>query len=284
MSGDRIYIEGDSAETYGTLCIFTFNEGEKHFALTCYHVCYGEKLPDDKAIAHKKLTEDSRDSKSPTRSSRFCYRARRMHEEVEGQDENHNGVQEDGIANANNEEERDEQGNSGSKGHSLGEFAWGKYNDYHDIGVVRLNDFNNFACKIPDINLDEIDTKEVVGKLKKSNRLIVEKTGCRTGTTRGILHKQGYCFLKGKKGPKLRQGYLVINENADKPFAMRGDSGAPVKLVLADNKKLPFAYLTSFRMQKVGCKSKAQVAYFCFSLDKSLKEFKKCHVKAKENV
>ena len=276
MSGDGIYIEGDSVERYGTVCIFTFNEGEKHFALTCYHVCYGEKLPDDKAIAHKKLTEDSRDSKSPTRSSRFCYRARRMHEEVEGQDENHNGVQEDGIANANNEEERDEQGNSGSKGHSLGEFAWGKYNDCHDIGVVQLNDFKDFICKIPDINLDEIATKEVVGsKLEKSNRLIVEKTGCTTGTTRGILHKQGYCFLKGKKGPKLQQGYLVINENADKPFAVPGDSGALVKLVLADNKKLPFAYLTLSRMQKVGCKSKAQEVYFCFSLDESLKECKK---------
>ena len=278
MSGDGIYIEGDSVERYGTVCIFvfTFNEAEKHFALTCYHVCYGKKLPDNKAKAHKTLTRDSRNNKSPTRSSKLCYIARRMHEEVEGHDENHNGMQEEKLPNGNHEEERDEQGNNETEGHLLGKFVWGKYDDYHDICVVQLDDFNDCTCIIPDINLNKIATKtDIARELGKSNRLIVEKTGCTSGTTRGILYKQGYCFLRGKKGPKLQQGYLVINENADEPFAMPGDSGALVKLVLADNRKLPFAYLTFYKMQKVGCKSKAQKVYFCFSLDESLKECKR---------
>ncbi len=60
-SGDAIYIDGDSPDSYGSLGIFLADDKGKHFATTCYHVAYnGPKLPkNDIAKKLKKLIEDS---------------------------------------------------------------------------------------------------------------------------------------------------------------------------------------------------------------------------------
>ena len=75
-SGDAIYIDGDSPDSYGSLGIFLADDKGKHFATTCYHVAYnGPKLPkNDIAISLQKLIEDSEDTNSDTRTCRYRFR------------------------------------------------------------------------------------------------------------------------------------------------------------------------------------------------------------------
>ncbi len=96
-SGDAIYIDGDSPDSYGSLGIFLADDKGKHFATTCYHVAYnGPKLPkNDIAKRLQKLIEDSENTNSNTRTCRYRYRCRSEEngneekQEDEGEIENH---------------------------------------------------------------------------------------------------------------------------------------------------------------------------------------------------
>ncbi len=191
------------------------------------------------------------------------------------------------------EEDEDEigggkKGKSGArnenKGCMLGKFSWGVLNERHDISLIELERGLNCFCTMSDIDneQDPENCKQYIAhKLREHRKVIVEKTGFSTGTTKGIVYRYGFCDLKGRN-LRLRKCYLVKSENPDKPFSAPGDSGSVVKLVRKGNKKLPFSYLSLWKNLTKNDQSpfdERQVEYVCFNLQNSLNEHERFKTK-----
>ena len=106
---------------------------------------------------------------------------------------------------------------------------------------------------------------EIVRRLEEKGEdgeLLVKKTGCRTGTTWGILKQCGYAA----GGFNFKNGYLIENKDSNRPFLDGGDSGALVKVQLDDEESFgTFAYA-------VGRINEDE--FFCFNLKKSFGIFR----------
>ena len=80
--GDAIYIKEDSPDDHGTLGIFTVKDDHsmKHYAVTCFHVCYNGGIPFRKDRCphewHQILHDDSKNNGSRTRQTKYWYRHR----------------------------------------------------------------------------------------------------------------------------------------------------------------------------------------------------------------
>ena len=134
----------------------------------------------------------------------------------------------------------------------------GEKNEFHDIAFIDVK--QNLKCKCTINNISgKVATRQEIGKKMSGGKLIVEKNGFSAEETKGIISG---CHSESR--PVLRECYQVEDENLDKPFADRGDSGSLVKLVVGEE-KIPFAYLVASKGGK----------YFRFGLDDSLKEYAK---------
>lgn len=156
----------------------------------------------------------------------------------------------------------------------LGKFLWGTCGEFHDISVVEILDHVLCACIIDDITCNRLATKKEIDDELEKGGVIVKKTGCATGTTKGVLIKRGYFKQRGGKGPHLKNGYLITDLAGSKSFARAGDSGSIVKLVMGET-NLPFAYLVGLSSQKIGRAKGPERVYFCFDLSESFEEFTK---------
>ena len=240
-SGDAIYLKEDSRDGYGTLGILTVKDDHsmEHCAVTCYHVCYNGDIPfqedRDSYEWHQILCDDSKNDGSLTRQTKYLYRHR------EGEIKN-----------------------------ELGQFSWGKKDEFHDIAFIDVAQNLKCMSTVNDIS-DKVATRKEIGQKMRGGKLIVEKSGFSTKETKGILSGiiSGY---PSESRPILRECYQVEDETPDKPFADRGDSGSLVKLVVGEE-KIPFAYLVAREGGEHNSQQKRKKKNFCFSLDDSLNEY-----------
>ena len=183
----------------------------EHCAVTCYHVCHNGDIPFQKDRCayecHQILHNDSKNDRSRTQQTKYWYR----HRKGEIKDE-------------------------------LGEFSWGKKDEFHDIAFIEVEQNLKCKCTINDIS-DKVATRKEIGQKMRRGKLIVEKNGFKTGETKGILNRIISSY-PSESSPIFRECYLVEDENRDEPFADGGDSGSLVRLAV-DEEKIPFAYLVA---------------------------------------
>ena len=169
---------------------------------------------------------------------------------------------------------------SGQDGESLlGSFLWGKFNKYHDIALVKVNDGQDHlsSSDICSWTTEVFPAKKVNEMIcKRDVRVEVEKIGFRTGKTGGIISQMG-CCIRNKGGKRHhKKGYLIKNDpNKCVPFATDGDSGSLVKVLLEKtNEKIPFGYLVGRTLtRKKRSQPEKCERFYCISLRKSLDEF-----------
>lgn len=145
-----------------------------------------------------------------------------------------------------------------------GEKFRGNFNQEHDFALLLLSDDFARHGLIEDIHSSKlISNSQIKEWVKEKGEIPVEKTGCRTGTTRGILKQFGY----PADGFNHKNGYLISDADPKKPFQDRGDSGGLVKVLLGDNEseRYVFAYVVGGINERDS---------FCFNLKKSFETCK----------
>ena len=206
-SGDAF----DNENCRGTISILGVGDPRtiKHYAITCYHVCFNEYLPQDCLEAHKILKDDYKRGSPKCTSVTYDF---------------------------TDEDSR----------RSLGTFYCGLYDDKHDIALVELHQYLSCTDAITFLNENDVENalaseQEVIEKFKDMDGSIaVEKFGSTTGISIGELFSvDGGSWLNGMN----RDGYRIREMGSKKKFAKKGDSGSLVCMVCKDGKKIPFAYL-----------------------------------------
>ena len=271
MSWDAISIDGQTQ--YGTLGYFGFKNAT-YFATTCYHVCYhSDSLPTDDDKKFDIYSTDSENKESITRVSTFNYRSLKKQEKKENEiEDNGNGEEQKNDANITEEM-------SGQDGESLlGSFLWGKFNKYHDIALVKVNDGQDHQSSSDICSwTTEVFPAKKVNKMirKKGVTVYVEKIGFTSGKTGGIITQMGCCIRKKGGKHHHRKGYLIEN-HPYRPFAKKGDSGSLVKVLKSTDEKIPFGYYVgnTFTRKKRSQTEKCE-QFYCLSLRNSLDEFGK---------
>ena len=232
--GDDIHSKSGS----GAVGILLGDLYKEHYATTCYHVCYGKKLPEeDIDKGHRMLLEDFQNN------SKDC-----------DIDYLHAFKQKNDMA-------------------LLGKFFRGLYNDEHDIALIKLEEtFNNCFDTVKLLRQEDI--RPVLADKKEVSELLHKSV---TGLTVVIIRPQrgerkfGNLFALttvGKHKPYRR--CYKIKGNDERPFATEGDSGSLVYLIY-EGRRIPFAYLCF-----VDPESKKNV-YYCRNLIHSIEELKKHH-------
>ena len=200
ISGDELCVQ----ESKGAIGIIT-GDSKKHYATTCYHVCFKEDFPkDDIKKGHEIFKQDYANKSKGCKGATCVYTT---------------------------EQER----------FLLGKFCHGLYDDNHDIALIELepsincSDTVEFLANKP---LDQAlaDKKEVKDMLYEMAELPVEiirrpvptkgKLFAATGVTRCRRNKRCY----------------RIRRIGGRDFVTDGDSGSLVYLIY-EGEKIPFAYV-----------------------------------------
>ena len=193
--------------------------------------------------------------------------------------------------NGNGEEQKNDanitEEMSGQDGESLlGSFLWGKFNKYHDIALVKVNDGQDHQSSSDICSwTTEVFPAKKVNKMirKKGVTVYVEKIGFTSGKTGGIITQMGCCIRKKGGKHHHRKGYLIEN-HPYRPFAKKGDSGSLVKVLKSTDEKIPFAYYVgkTFTRKKRSQTEKCE-QFYCLSLHNSLDEFGKEYTTIRKN-
>lgn len=203
-SGDTLCVK----EQNGTIGILIAADG-KHYATTCYHVCFEYDLPEGLELAelHEKLKIHYANGHSVACESIISYTI--------GQEEE-----------------------------QLGRFYLGLYNDHHDIALIELKNDLNCDAAVEFLNTNGItpnlaDKRKVIDKLYNAlGELDVEKYGSVSGKTEGVL----YGFTGDTPpGSKIEDSYRIKGKD-NMLFAEKGDSGSLVCMVVKDE-RTPFCYV-----------------------------------------
>ena len=203
ISGDELCVQEEKGG-YGRIGVLT-HDHPRHYATTCYHVCFKKDLPEDNG--HQVLKEDY-DSGSPGCKDVTCvYKT------------------EDGSL-------------------SLGKFLYGIYDDHHDIALIELEPGLNCSDTIEFLRRENniepaLASKIEVGKMfiDSPNEMRVEMIRPRRDSTEGILFA-----ISGKSRCPRNKRCYQIKKMGRKRFSKKGDSGSLVYLVY-NEKKIPFAYV-----------------------------------------
>ena len=202
IAGDEIRIQADEGNC-GTIGILA--AADKHYATTCYHVCYTlNDLPeDDIAEGHEILKRDFKDGSPGCLGTRYVFGPEYVQR-------------------------------------PLGQFYQGLYDDCHDIALIELD--KNLNCSdmlgfITNKNIKPVlaGKKEVKNMLFDTAELPVEII--RTEIKHGTL----FAATVTPDSPGYKHCYQV-KAIGETPFAVEGDSGSLVYLVYK-GEKIPFAYL-----------------------------------------
>ncbi|CAB4031693.1 Hypothetical predicted protein [Paramuricea clavata] len=204
ISGDELCVQ-EGKGGYGAVGILT-NDNEKHYATTCYHVCFKNDLPEnDIKEGHKILMQDCANESKGCQGATCVYTTDQHTRE-------------------------------------LGRFCYGLYNDNHDIALIGLDRSINCSDMVKflgekSINPALASKKEVKDMLFEKKVLPIEII--RPVKIRGILFTA--TGVDVKRCPKYKRCYRIkIPDNTPSPS--EGDSGSLVYLLYEDE-KIPFAYL-----------------------------------------
>lgn len=204
-SGDKICLEmQDHSLPGGTLGILSYSD-KKHYATTCYHVCFKKDLPEN----FREILKDDYANKN----SDGCRGAKCLYKLI-------------------NDEER-----------LLGEFRYGLYDDGHDIALVEMESQLNCAEAVNFIEENQIETElanvEQVEEIfhEMSGDVPVEKIGAVTGKTKGQL-----VSVDAYDGNPGEETCYKVTGIDNQEFARKGDSGSLVYLS-HNGKRIPFAYV-----------------------------------------
>ena len=202
ISGDELCVQEDEGG-YGAIGVLT-GDNEKHYATTCYHVCFKEDLPEnDVKKGHEILMQDCENESQGCQGATCVYTT---------------------------EQER----------RLLGRFSCGLYDDNHDIALIELEPSINCSDTVEFLTKKSIspalaNKKEVKDKLFEMKELPVEII--RPVTTKGKL----FAATGVPRCPRYKRCYR-IKRTGKMPFASEGDSGSLVYLIY-EGQKIPFAYV-----------------------------------------
>ena len=203
ISGDRLCAQ-EGKDRYGKIGVLTYDH-PRHYATTCYHVCFKNDLPKDNG--HEVLKKDYNSGSPGCRDVTCLYET------------------EDGSL-------------------SLGKFLYGIYDDHHDIALIELEPGLNCSDTIELLRRENsiepaLASKEVVKDMTidSDNEMRVEIIHPRRESTEGIL----FAITGRRRCPRNKRCYQ-IRKMGRKGFSKKGDSGSLVYLVY-NEKKIPFAYV-----------------------------------------
>ncbi|XP_028403315.1 uncharacterized protein LOC114526022 [Dendronephthya gigantea] len=209
-TGDGIHEENGFSD--GKICIICVGDPRtrSHYAMTSYHVCYNNRLPEDLFEAHRDLKRDYQNGSPNCRDVTYRYT-----------DENERGT--------------------------LGKFYCGLYNDEHDIALVKLESHLSCQHHITFLNRREIETtlaskKDVMEKMEEMlGSVPVKIIGSIIRNGEGIL----FAINARTTNDGMNKGFYRIRGVGGENFAEEGDSGALVYMICDDHKNIPFAYVSN---------------------------------------
>ena len=204
ISGDELCVQ-EGKGGYGAVGILT-GDNEKHYATTCYHVCFKNDLPEnDIKEGHKILMQDCANESKGCQGATCVY-------------------------------------TTDQHTRQLGQFCYGLYNDNNDIALIGLDRSINCSDMVKflgekSINPALASKKEVKDMLFEKKELRIEII--RPVKIRGILFAA--TGVDVKRCPRYKRCYR-IKMTGDTPSPSKGNSGSLVYL-LYEGEKIPFAYL-----------------------------------------
>ena len=201
ISGDELCVQ--ESKSCGAIGIIT-GDDKKHYATTCYHVCFKEDFPkDDIKKGHEILKQDYANESKGCKGATCVY--------TTGQGET-----------------------------LLGQFCHGLYDDNHDIALIELEPSINCSDTVQ--FLADKSIKPVLANKKEVKDMLFEaelpvEIICRQEPTKGEL----FALTGVRRGPKYLRCYRIRRTDG-RDFATEGDSGSLVYLIY-ENEKIPFAYV-----------------------------------------
>ena len=203
ISGDELCRVQEGKGTYGAIGILT-GGSKKHYATTCYHVCFKGDLPEDIKKGHEILKEDCEKQSQGCKGTTYLYTPSRQKE-------------------------------------ILGTFYCGLYDDNHDIALIELQPTINCSDTVEFLANKSIrpalaSNKEVKDMFYEMVELPVEIIKKRKPTKGKLFAATG-----GKRDARNKRCYR-IKRIGETDFAQEGDSGSLVYLVY-EGEKIPFAYV-----------------------------------------
>ena len=206
-----------SGANKGTLTMFGFKD-RKHYALTCFHV--GFKKHGDKFISPSAETDEQKCSNKVSAMSKKYWYSTRV--------ESNEGIVFD---------------DDGSNYKYLGIYHGHIYCNDCDIMSLEVSEKTEVDCKIvdatfPDWNRIRRELMKNVERVKTSGEsaIRVEKEGFLSGLTYGQIVCSSYCQRD------LFTNAIIV-KGCNGPFAVEGDSGAPVFFIDKRNMRQVFAYV-----------------------------------------
>jgi hypothetical protein len=188
VSGDEFCVQEDKGG-YGTIGILT-GDSEKHYATTCYHVCFRNDLPEnDIDEGHRILMQDYRHGSPGCEGATCVY----IIEQEETQ---------------------------------LGQFYHGLYDDNHDIALIEL--YPNINCSEMVARLEENNIRPVLADKREVKDMFRDMGALPVEIIRPLPVTGTLFALTGVKRCKRQKRCYKIR--SEENFAGRGDSGSLVFL------------------------------------------------------
>ena len=202
VSGDELCVQEDKGG-YGTIGILT-GDSEKHYATTCYHVCFKNDLPEtDIDEGHKILMHDYMNGSKGCEGATCVYTI---------------------------EQEK----------RQLGQFCHGLYDDDHDIALIEMDPDINCSDMVE--RLEENKVKPVLANKKEVKDMFRDKGELPVEIIRPLPIKGKLFAITGFTRCQRNRRCYRISTSSKKKFASKGDSGSLLFLEY-DGEKIPFAYL-----------------------------------------
>ena len=205
ISGDELCVQGPKGG-YGAIGIIT-GDSEKHYATTCYHVCFKEDFPkEDIKKGHEILKQDYANQSKGCKGA-ICLYTTEQEETV------------------------------------LGQFCHGLYDDNHDIALVELEPAINCSDTVEFLKNKNISPALADKKRVKEMFFDTKEKELPVEIIRRPEPTEGKLFaITGVRRCERNKRCYRIRRTGGENFAIEGDSGSLVYLIY-EGEKIPFAYV-----------------------------------------